>query len=102
LRARKAMAESPFSKFVEDLLVGSVESIARGVAKGFESVAQDAVKAVEKEKKKIESLAHTVKTWREVRLGEVDSDLPSSLRDDVEVEVEIKVKPKDKDKEKAP
>jgi hypothetical protein len=49
------------------ILVGTVESVARGLAKGAESVVGDAVKAAERERVRIEE-------WRKRELGEIEID----------------------------
>ena len=77
------MAEqTKFSKFAERLLVGVLESGARALAKGAESLASDASKALKREVAKVEALERGVKTWRESRLGEIDGDVPEELRDE--------------------
>jgi hypothetical protein len=53
-------------RLLKRVLVGAVESVARGLAKGLESVADDAVKAVDREKQKIAE-------WRKRELGEIDT-----------------------------
>lgn len=73
--------DSPASKFVESLLVGAIESVARAGAKALESVVGDAKKALRNEAFKAELLEKGIEAWRKVKLGDVD-DLPSSLRDD--------------------
>jgi hypothetical protein len=73
--------QSPASKFAERILVGTIETIARGLAKGAESIAGDVKKALKNEAAKVEAVQKTIEAWRQVRLGEVD-DLPDSLRDD--------------------
>jgi hypothetical protein len=72
-------------RFAERLLVGAVESIARGVAKAAESITADAKKALRKEASKIEMAEQTVKAWRETQLGEIDDgeyvdDTPPAAR----------------------
>ncbi len=73
--------QSPASKFVESVLVGAVESVARAGAKFVESIAGDARKALQNEAFKVEIIEKGVEAWRKARLGEVD-DLPASLRDE--------------------
>jgi hypothetical protein len=72
---------SPASKFIESLLVGTVEAIARAGAKAVESLAGDARKALQNQSFKAEVLEKGVEAWRKARVGEID-DLPGSLRDD--------------------
>lgn len=52
-------------RFLQRILIGTVESVARGLAKGAESVVSDAVKAAERERARIEE-------WRKRELGEID------------------------------
>jgi len=78
----KAYEQSRGSKLFEDLLVFGVETLARAGAKFVESIVGDTRKAAEREVvSKLEVIEHNVKSWRETRLGDVDSDLPESLRD---------------------
>jgi hypothetical protein len=73
---------SPASKFAEKVLVGILESGARAVAKAVESVASDAKKALRAEAAKAEAFENGVAMWRKFRLGEIEDDLPESLRSD--------------------
>ena len=59
------MNESPGRKLLRNVLAGAVESVARGLAKGAESIADDAAKIFERERKKVE-------TWRKRELGEIE------------------------------
>jgi hypothetical protein len=67
-------------KFLERLLTGTVDAIARAGAKAIESVVNDAAKAIDLEKKKIEALGKGVAQWRKTELGEIGP-----------IEVEVKV-----------
>jgi methylmalonyl-CoA mutase N-terminal domain/subunit len=74
---------SAMSLLIEDLLVGTVEAIARAGAKAVESLTDDAAKAVKREALKIEAVGGAVKAWRKANVGEIkDADIPVSLRDD--------------------
>ncbi len=78
-----AESQSLLSKLAENLLVGTVESIARAGARFLESITDDAEKAIEKQRKKIAATREGVAEWRETQLGNVDNgDLPASLADD--------------------
>lgn len=70
------------SRVIEDVLIGTVESIARAGAKALESLASDASKITGRQKKKIDAVVSGIKTWREINVGEIaDEDVPSELRD---------------------
>ena len=59
------------SKFVERVLVGAVESIARAGAKAVESLAGDVKTALKNEAAKAELLEKGVEWWRKSRLGDI-------------------------------
>jgi hypothetical protein len=67
-------------KYVEDLLIGTVESIVRAGAKAIESITNDAARAIDREKRKVEQVKVTVETFRKTRLGEVDDDIEEGNR----------------------
>ncbi len=73
--------QSPVSKALEAILVGTVEAIARAGAKAAESLAGDARKVLQQNAFKAEIVEKGIEAWRKARLGEVD-DLPESLRGD--------------------
>ena len=75
---------SAASKFAEKILVGTVESIARAVAKAGESLAGDARKVLSKKALEATFLEKGIEAWRKERLGDID-DLPDSLKDFVTV-----------------
>lgn len=63
---------SPAVQYLGRVLVGAVESIARGLAKGAESVAKDAETALKNEASKVKRVGQTVEAWRRVNLGEIE------------------------------
>jgi hypothetical protein len=72
------------AKVLEGALIGAVESIARALAKGAESIVTDMSKVAGIQKKKIDAVANGIKTWREMNVGEIrdsDGDVPTELRD---------------------
>jgi hypothetical protein len=72
---------TPAAKFVESLLVGAVNAVARAAAKAAESLAGDARKALQNQAFKAEVIEKGVEAWRKARVGEID-DLPGSLQDE--------------------
>ncbi len=75
--------KSKATQFFEDLCVGLVESVVRAGAKGAESLASDARKALRREAAKVAKIEDGIKSWRDATVGDLpDSDLPDSLRDD--------------------
>ena len=81
-KSNETRERGPVGRAIEDLLIGTVESIARAGAKALESLTTDASKAVSIQKKKIDVVAKAVKTWREINVGEIDGDVPAELREE--------------------
>lgn len=73
--------KSPTAKFFEAVLVGTVDAIARAVAKGAESLASDAKKALKNEAFKASLIEKGIESWRLSHVGEID-DLPGSLQEE--------------------
>jgi hypothetical protein len=69
------------SKMFESLLVGTVETIARGVVKAGESIAGDMKKALKKEAFKVGLVEKGLEAWRKNNLGDIE-DLPDSLTEE--------------------
>lgn len=62
------MAQPPDTlgrRLLRAVLVGAVESVARGVTKGLESIVDDAGKVAAREKARLAS-------WRETNVGEIE------------------------------
>jgi hypothetical protein len=74
--------QSAASRFLENLLIGTVEAVARAGAKAVESLTDDAAKAIDIQKKKVQATRDAVRAWRKQAVGEIDSDIPASLRED--------------------
>jgi hypothetical protein len=79
---KSGTARTFFGKLAETVLVGAVESIVRAGSKAVESLADDAAKALEKERRKIDSVRKNVESWRQETVGEiiVDSEVTISTK----------------------
>jgi len=72
-------------KVIEDVLVGTVESVARAGARFFESLAADGRKFLSNQATKAKRLEHGVRAWREENAPEIPDlagEVPGELQDD--------------------
>lgn len=60
-----------FGRLAENVLVGTIESIARAGAKAIESLTGDAAKVIAREHKKVDGVRKAVEGWRKETVGEI-------------------------------